>query len=142
MGWIMRVITENDADFKEYYLKCLDIEYFDTALLGENIPDIGSIIIIDNEILGLAISYKVSELDDITWWTVAWACKRKNSKQILKVSKDTIKRHPPQSRLVSYIMTRHKKDYLFYKASLFLSKVLGFKVINNNEICDIIEYRI
>jgi len=138
----MRVITENDADFKEYYLKCLDIEYFDTALLDETIPNIGSIIIIDNEIVGLAISYKVSELDGITWWTVAWACKRKHSKIILKISKDTIKRHPPHSRLISYIMTRHEKDYLFYKASLFLSKVLGFKVINNNEICDIIEYRV
>lgn len=138
----MRVITENDIDFKEYYLKCLDIDYFDTALLGEDIPTIGSIIVIDEEIIGLTISYKVSELDSITWWTVAWACKRKNSKKILKVAKDTIKRHPPQSRLVSYIMSRHKKDYIFYKASLYLSKILGFRIIDNNEICDIIEYRV
>lgn len=138
----MKVITESDYNFKEYYLKCLDIEYFRTALLSEDIPHIGSIIVVDNEIIGLCISYKVSTLDNISWWTVAWACKRNNSKLLLKVSKETIKRHPEKAILVSYIMTRHEEDSTFYKASLFLSKILGFKVINCNDICDIIEYRV
>ena len=86
------IITEKDSSFKDYYLKCVEIPHFKTALLGKEIPNIGSILIKDKQIISLC--------------------------------------------------ARDEKNSLTYRASLLLAKRLGFKIIESNLTCDIIEYRL
>lgn len=136
------IITEKDSSFKDYYLKCVEIPHFKTALLGKEIPNIGSILIKDKQIISLCAAYKVAELNNISWWTSTWACMRKNSNLLMDTTKKTINRFPNNSRILSYILTRDEKNSLTYRASLLLAKRLGFKIIESNLTCDIIEYRL
>ena len=135
------IINETHKDFAKYYLEALEVEHFKTAQLTSKIPDMGNIYIVDGEVMCLAVTYKVEQQDDITWWICVWACKRKHTKQLIEISKEYLNRHPKNSVLLSHVQTKHVYNHAVYRASLYLAKIIGFRLIDYSEYCDIIEYR-
>ena len=135
------IINETHKDFAKYYLQSLDIEHFKTAELTDKIPDMGNIYIVDEEVIALVVVYNVDRSESTTWWLCVWACKRKNSNKLMFMAKELMNRVPKNSILLSHIQTKHVYNHVVYRASLYLVKLIGFKLVNSNEYCDIVEYR-
>ena len=136
------IINETHKDFEKYYLQSLEIEHFKTAQLTSKIPDMGNIYVANGEIICLCVTYKMDTLDRTTWWLCVWACKRKHYKDLIRISDEIVNRYPKNSILLSHVQTKHVYNHAVYRASLYLAKMIGFRIVSSNEYCDIIELRI
>ena len=113
-----------------------------TAQLPSKIPDMGNIYVANGEIICLCVTYKMDTLDRTTWWLCVWACKRKHYKDLIRISDEIVNRYPKNSILLSHVQTKHVYNHAVYRASLYLAKMIGFRIVSSNEYCDIIELRI